>query len=346
MMSSGSYQPPPIPLASSFIQSRRTSGGLPLSDLRVLSLRRSPSPGPSRRYGSFDDYVAPRSAGVYREGYSSYGQNSYRPESHLYFSRSPSPDRRYESSRDLDTDNWERSIPWQSANKTTTWPDRRATTLSPTSSVISRERVRSDPTVMPRMFEPSDAWKQTQVDRSNPAQSPKSSPVERQGMRDFRDHSLERPVRIHATSYVAHSDRYRPDQTGRGRRSKSYRRRRQTGSSYRPTLVLMTTTTRDLLGGLVRMGLCQVLDPGGLGRLPARAHVRSHVHVHALLLRSLDSNLRQYQFLDAVLIAASDRVLAIRTGWVADVPSRALPLDHPLLLHTCPTILHHVLFPQ
>ncbi|KAJ6576757.1 hypothetical protein B0H10DRAFT_936098 [Mycena sp. CBHHK59/15] len=87
---------------------------------------------------------------------------------------------------------------------------------------------------MPRMFEPSDAWKQTQVDRSNPAQSPKSSPVERQGMRDFRDHSLERPVRIHATSYVAHSDRYRPDQTGRGRRSKSYRRRRQTGSSYRP----------------------------------------------------------------------------------------------------------------
>lgn len=128
--------------------------------------RRSPSPGPSRRYIPHEDYGAPRSAPAYRDGYSNYGQNSYRPDSHTYFSRSPSPDRRHEPARDLDTDHWDRPMPWQSPNKPAAWPDRRAT-LSPASSARSRDRVRSDP-IAPRMFEPSDAWKQTQVDRSNP----------------------------------------------------------------------------------------------------------------------------------------------------------------------------------
>ncbi|KAJ6473589.1 hypothetical protein C8R47DRAFT_715927 [Mycena vitilis] len=221
MMSSGGYPFPPGPSGPNTIQPRRASGGMPLSYERpvaALPLRKSPSP---RRYGPYED-PAPRSAPPYRDGYSGYRQNPYRPDSSTY--RSPSPDRRYDSPRDRDADGytWDRSAPWQPSNKAP-WPDRRALTLSPTASVMSRDRVRSGPT---RLFEPSDAWKQTQGDRPITIQSPKSGSVERfaDRIRDFRESTPERAVRGRSPPYFVRSDRYRPDQNihGNGRKD-SYR---------------------------------------------------------------------------------------------------------------------------
>ncbi|KAJ7634754.1 hypothetical protein FB45DRAFT_1002271, partial [Roridomyces roridus] len=205
-MSPGGYSFPPGPSTSSMLQSRRLSGALPLSYDRPPAAHplrgRSPSPGPSRRYNSYDDYPPPRSAPAYRDGgHSAYrsNSNSYH-DSHSYYPPEPLPDRHYDSLRDVEPDHWDRSAPWQPPPEKSSWPDRRSMTLSPTSSVVSRDRIRSDP---PRLFEPSDAWKQTQNDRPTSVRSP---PSPRHG-RSFRDQS---PNRGRSPSYNS----YRSDQNG------------------------------------------------------------------------------------------------------------------------------------
>ncbi|KAJ7037894.1 hypothetical protein C8F04DRAFT_384857 [Mycena alexandri] len=234
MMSSGGYPFPAAAPNTNALRPRRASGGMPLSyDRPMVPLpRRSQSPGSLRRYAPYDDYPGPgpRSGPAYRDNYR---PNAYRPDSRPY--RSPSPDRRYNSPRD-------RSNSWQASGKA--WSDGRALTLSPTSSAISRDRVRSNPIGSSRLFEPSDAWKQTQGDRPIPVQSPKSPSVERRGdrMRSFRGNSPpERTIRGRSPSYFARGDRYRPDQNlpenGNGRFDQnSYRPPYRQANTLRPTL--------------------------------------------------------------------------------------------------------------
>ncbi|KAF8190375.1 hypothetical protein K438DRAFT_923907 [Mycena galopus ATCC 62051] len=157
MMSPGGYPFPPGPSNSIVIPPRRPSCAMPLSyDRPVATLppHRSPSPGSLRRY-PYDDYPASRPVPPYRDYFGAPQQKSFPPDSHRY----PSPPRSYGSER-VFNDPWD-PPPRQPPNNSP-WPDRRAVTQSPTSPVISRDRVRSDP---PRMFEPSNAWKQTQGDR-------------------------------------------------------------------------------------------------------------------------------------------------------------------------------------
>lgn len=190
-MSPGGYEASPLPSLSSHNDSRRTSG--PLSSGYDVSIRpqshtilppthsslwfstfqrplnppprrRSPSPGPSRRYNPYDSYIPPRSAPAYRDDYPNvYRPNIYRPDqSSIYYSRTPSPDR-YVPPRSLEIDTWDRST-WQAPIRPPVWPERKPAPPSPTSSV-SRDRTRRDSMLATRMFEPSDTWKQTHVDR-------------------------------------------------------------------------------------------------------------------------------------------------------------------------------------
>ncbi|KAF7344518.1 Nuclear receptor corepressor 2-like [Mycena sanguinolenta] len=235
MMSSGGYPFPPGSSASNILPPRRASGSLPLSydrPLATLLPHRSPSPGSLRRH-PYDDYPGPRAGPQYRD-YFDAPQKSFRPDPHAF--RPQSPSRYPNRAEPVDLYPWD--PPRQQHN--TSWSDRRALTLSPTSPVMSRDRVRSDP---PRMFEPSNAWKQTQGDRSVSMQSPKSDSVERYGdrVRSFRDKSPERATAMRSRSppYFGRGDRYRPDQNSRGNgRTDSYRPNydsaRLTGSSYRP----------------------------------------------------------------------------------------------------------------
>jgi hypothetical protein len=123
----------------------------PYSTLR----RRSPSPGPSsRRYPPYDSYV-PRGGPSHRndDHPNMYRPNTWRQE--RYNSRSPSPDR-YERSRPTEPRTWDSSSRWQPS-----WPDRRSSPSPPP----PRGGLRRD-TMAERMFEPSDSWKQSHVDRS------------------------------------------------------------------------------------------------------------------------------------------------------------------------------------
>lgn len=123
--------------------------------------RASPSPPPlSRRY---DSYIPPqpRPGPSFRpEPYPNvYRPTNYRPDS-SYYSRSPSPER-YPP-----TDSRDRLPSWQTpAKSSSTWQDsRKPMPPSPTSSV-SRDRRSRDSMLATRMFEPSDAWKQSHTDR-------------------------------------------------------------------------------------------------------------------------------------------------------------------------------------
>lgn len=183
-MSSGAYDAP-LP-SSSYNTSWRPAGPMPMSyDVRVqlwacrqpmrlppsqrphhVPLRRR-SPSPSRHHATYDSYVPSRPMPIYRDEFPNVyrpASNSYRPEqASTYYSQSPSPDR-YMPLRMPESDAWDRSGPWQSV-KAPAWPERKLAPPSPTTSV-SRNRGRGDPMLATRMFEPSDAWKQTHVDRS------------------------------------------------------------------------------------------------------------------------------------------------------------------------------------
>lgn len=124
---------------------------------------RSPSPPVSRRY-AYNSYVPPRPAPSHREDYPNvYRPNVYRPDANTYYSRSPSPG--YPPARTSEPDPRDRGVSRQPASKTpTARSERKPLPPSPTSS-IPRDRTRRDSMMATRMFEPSDAWKQTHVDR-------------------------------------------------------------------------------------------------------------------------------------------------------------------------------------
>ncbi|KAG5351564.1 hypothetical protein C0989_005814 [Termitomyces sp. Mn162] len=119
-------------------------------------VRRPTSPG--RRYSSYDGYYQQED---------SYRPNSYRPEDDdPYYSRSPSPDHYSRYGRPIDT--WDRSEPWDSVSAP--WDDPVVVSTSPTSSASKAWR---DPMIATRMFEPSDSWKQSHVDRFSRNDGPK-----------------------------------------------------------------------------------------------------------------------------------------------------------------------------
>ncbi|KAF7325860.1 Nuclear receptor corepressor 2-like [Mycena kentingensis (nom. inval.)] len=151
------------------MRSRRPSGS-------PLSYERPPpiSPPPRRFSNPYEEYGPPRASPLYRDtrdrdAYYPRGANSYRPLD--YYPRSPSPERRPEPPARSEPATWDRPADngWQSK---TTW-DRRSLTRSPTSPVIIRPRMLSD--AGSRMFEPSDAWKQSERERSASLQSPRIS---------------------------------------------------------------------------------------------------------------------------------------------------------------------------
>ncbi|KAG2068017.1 hypothetical protein BDR04DRAFT_795265 [Suillus decipiens] len=156
-MTSASYETSTFANPSPVHDIRRSLGGTFSSvydSPYPTARRRSPSPGPSsRRYGPYDSYI-PRGGPGYRsdDHPNIYRPNTWRPE--RYSSRSPSPDR-YDRSRSVEVRFWDASSRWQP------WQDRRSSPSPPP----LREKPRRD-TMAERMFEPSDSWKQSHVDRS------------------------------------------------------------------------------------------------------------------------------------------------------------------------------------
>ncbi|KAG1753622.1 uncharacterized protein EDB91DRAFT_1242605 [Suillus paluster] len=205
-MTSASYETSTFASPSSAHDLRRSLGGSfssaydsPYSTAR----RRSPSPGPSsRRYAPYDSY-APRGGPSYRsdDHPNIYRPGAWRPE--RYNSCSPSPDR-YDRSRPTEPRFWDSGPRWQSS-----WQDRRS---SPSPPPI-REKPRRD-TMAERMFEPSDSWKQSHVDRSGryEALEPPSPRFADYRARPARDYSPQK-----SPSYPpVHGDTYRPYSAGGG----------------------------------------------------------------------------------------------------------------------------------
>ncbi|KAG1776872.1 hypothetical protein EV702DRAFT_316699 [Suillus placidus] len=220
-MTSASYESSTFANPSSAHDIRRSLGGSfssahdsPYSTAR----RRSPSPGPSsRRYAPYDSYI-PRGGPSYRsdDHPNIYRPNTWRPE--RYNSRSPSPDR-YDRPRSMEPRFWDSGSRWQSS-----WPDRRSSPSPPP----LREKLRRD-TMAERMFEPSDSWKQSHVDRSGryEALEPPSPRFPDYRARPARDYS---PQKSPAYPPV-HGDTYRPYSSGQSYREPHVFVR---SDSYRP----------------------------------------------------------------------------------------------------------------
>ncbi|KAG2134844.1 hypothetical protein DEU56DRAFT_808995 [Suillus clintonianus] len=180
--------------------------------------RRSPSPGPSsRRYAPYDSYI-PRGGPSYRsdDHANNYRPNTWRAE--RYNSRSPSPDR-YDRSRPMEPRFWDSGSRWQS-----TWPDRRSSPSPPP----LREKLRRD-TMAERMFEPSESWKQSHVDRSSRYEvlEPPNPRFPDYRARPARDYSPEKSP----TYPPVHGDTYRPYPGGQSYREPHVPVR---SDSYRP----------------------------------------------------------------------------------------------------------------
>ncbi|KAG2154269.1 uncharacterized protein EDB93DRAFT_1248464 [Suillus bovinus] len=220
-MTSASYETSTFTNPSSAHDIRRSVGGSfssaydsPYSTAR----RRSPSPGPSsRRYAPYDSYI-PRGGPSYRsdDHPNVYRPNAWRPE--RYNSRSPSPDR-YERSRSMEPRFWDSGARWQPP-----WQDRRSSPSPP----ALREKLRRD-TMAERMFEPSDSWKQSHVDRSGRYEvlEPPSPRFPDYRARPARDYS---PLKSPAYPPI-HGDTYRPYSSGQSYREPHVFVR---SDSYRP----------------------------------------------------------------------------------------------------------------
>lgn len=220
-MTSASYETSTFANPSSAHDIRRSLGGSfssvydsPYSTAR----RRSPSPGPSsRRYSPYDSYI-PRGGPSYRsdDHPNIYRPTAWRPE--RYNSRSPSPDR-YERSRSTEPRFWDPGSRWQSS-----WQDRRSSPSPPP----LREKLRRD-TMAERMFEPSDSWKQSHVDRPGryEALEPTSPRFPDYRGRPARDYSPQKSPGYPPT----HGDTYRPYSSGQSYREPHVFVR---SDSYRP----------------------------------------------------------------------------------------------------------------
>ncbi|KIJ61642.1 hypothetical protein HYDPIDRAFT_159357 [Hydnomerulius pinastri MD-312] len=162
--------------------------------------RRSPSPGPSARRQPYDSYK-PRGGAPYRDdNLNSYRPNVYRPE--RFYSRSPSPPR-YDRSRPQEARQWDNNTRWQSAS----YYDRRSTPSPP-------QWNKGRDTMAERMFEPSETWKQSHVDRPTRYELSENSPPDQYRDRRpplSRDFSPQRPPA--RTDYPLHhpvENNYRP----------------------------------------------------------------------------------------------------------------------------------------
>jgi hypothetical protein len=117
--------------------------------------RRSPSPGPSRRY---DSYVPPGAGQPFRDDYPNvYRPNNWRPT--FPPSRSPTPDRYDHYHPVHDPDPWDRSSP-RSGFPSMSRSGRRS---PPSPITLPKDRGRRDTMATP-MFEPSDSWKLSHSD--------------------------------------------------------------------------------------------------------------------------------------------------------------------------------------
>ncbi|KDR80089.1 hypothetical protein GALMADRAFT_1178549 [Galerina marginata CBS 339.88] len=219
-MSAGGYDGPHFTSTFSRYEPRRSSGSIstgfdrpPNAPLR----RRTPSPGPSRR--PYDSYVPPRSDISYRDSMANVyrpGSNSYRPDYPAsFYSRSPSPDTysHHSQSRISDPD-WDRGSSWRPAplpiEAPNVWPERKIVPPSPSPTTSSRGRsIREEST---RLFEPSDSWKQTHIDRPPRIDnSPSSDRHFDRRSRSSLDASPDQLVRTdRPPAYAPNGDRYRP----------------------------------------------------------------------------------------------------------------------------------------
>ena len=154
-------------MSACFLPSLPLSYIYPLFSLQrpIVSHRRSPSPGPSRR--PYDSYVPERFELPFRDNQPVYRPNNYRPGSSGWVSRSPSPDHYEHPARLSDSDYWERTPSWRGPppmEEPINWPDRKSIPPSPSTS-SARGRSQRDDAISMRSFEPSNSWKQTQADR-------------------------------------------------------------------------------------------------------------------------------------------------------------------------------------
>ncbi|KAG5716420.1 hypothetical protein E4T56_gene9973 [Termitomyces sp. T112] len=184
----------------------RPSVGSSWVDRDPYYVRRPTSPG--RRYSSYDGYYQQED---------SYRPNSYRPEDDdPYYSRSPSPDHYSRYGRPIDT--WDRSEPWDSVSAP--WDDPVVVSTSPTSSASKAWR---DPMIATRMFEPSDSWKQSHVDRFS----------RNDGVRFSNERHVGDPLQPR-TPNSYHPNVYHDYPTGDSYRPMAYRDPHMRSDYYRP----------------------------------------------------------------------------------------------------------------
>ncbi|THH21143.1 hypothetical protein EW146_g340 [Bondarzewia mesenterica] len=182
--------------------------------MHVLDNRRSPSPGPSRVRPTYDRYIPNQSTSAYRDEY----PNVYRPDpwryERSYRPRTPSPDH-YEPRH---ADSWAPPNV-RASSYNSSYPDRRHP-----SPPISRNRGRRD-IMAERMFEPSEAWKESHVPGTD-----KLPPFDRYLDGRSRPLSSDRP-RDDYSSYYPSGDFYRPYSPPFDRADIRYPRQ---SDSYRP----------------------------------------------------------------------------------------------------------------
>ncbi|KAG6897243.1 hypothetical protein C0992_003132 [Termitomyces sp. T32_za158] len=188
-MASGSYDGLHSSASYGHGDSWRPSAGSSWMDRDAYYARRSASPG--RRYPSYDAYYPQEDR---------YRPNSYRPEDDdPYFSRSPSPDHYSRYGRPIDT--WDRTEPW--GGIPAPWDEPMVASTSPTSST---SKIWRDPMIATRMFEPSDSWKQSHVDRF-----PRNDSARFASERHVGDPPQPRtPNSYHPDVYHPLGDSYRP----------------------------------------------------------------------------------------------------------------------------------------
>ncbi|KAJ3508056.1 hypothetical protein NLJ89_g5969 [Agrocybe chaxingu] len=172
--------------------------------------RSSPSQGPRK----YDRYVPLRPDPPFRDNVPNvYRPNNYRPDyTSTYYPRSPSPDAYGPPLRGSDPDVWDRGSSWRPPpppEPPNLWPERKPLPPSPTALGHRSRNSRDDGPS--RMFEPSDTWKQTHVDRPSRIDPPPDDRFYDRRSRNNLDLSPSRPMRIdRAPTFIPGGDRYRP----------------------------------------------------------------------------------------------------------------------------------------
>ncbi|CAA7264339.1 unnamed protein product [Cyclocybe aegerita] len=208
-MSAGGYDTPHIPSIPRW--DPRRPPGLAVSGydrpVDPMSRRRSPSPGPRQ----YDRYVPPRPDPPFRDNAPNvYRPNNYRPDySSTYYPRSPSPDAYGPPLRDPDV--WIRGSSWRPPpppELPDVWPERKP--LSPSPTTLGHRSRNSRDDGPSRMFEPSETWKQTHVERPSRIDPPSADRFYDRRSR-INLELPDKPIRTdRAPAFIPGGDRYRP----------------------------------------------------------------------------------------------------------------------------------------